>query len=231
MSGSTNIIQWNPGAVNQETDALYLADSQRAGGATDPSQFAAALANKAFYQWSTVLTALGTMMANKGYTISDANLANLINALSNIITNADLANSPALGAGTGTGPTAPNQSSADNSTHIANTNFVQTQVLGLNALIAALTAGTAHGVVGSGSYFKLPAWLGSFIIQFGIVSTPGSPTVGTLPIAFPNQFLSAHATAAATGGSSVSMFILSLSTFEVIATTMPTSVWWLAIGS
>lgn len=84
------MLQWNPGAVNQETDAAYLADSQRSGGATNPSVFASILANKLFYQCTTYLTALFTALANKGFTTSDASLATLTTACANFLTTADV---------------------------------------------------------------------------------------------------------------------------------------------
>jgi len=87
---TSNFIQWNPTAANQETDAAYLADSQRAGGASDPSIFDAALANKLFYQLSTGMSALMDMMAYKGFSVSDASLATLQAQLANILTTADL---------------------------------------------------------------------------------------------------------------------------------------------
>ena len=90
MAGTTNAIQWNPTQANQETDTTYLADSQRAGGATNPSEFDAKLANKLFYQLSTYVTALGQMLANKSFTNSDANVATLTAVMANILTTADL---------------------------------------------------------------------------------------------------------------------------------------------
>lgn len=87
---TTNLQQWNPTAVNQETDAQYTADSQRAGGATDPSVFLSLLANKAFYQWSTYLTALFAAFAAKGFTTSDSNLNTLTAVCSNFLTTADV---------------------------------------------------------------------------------------------------------------------------------------------
>ena len=86
----TNAQQWNPTAANQETDAAYTADAQRAGGASNPSEFNALLANKLFYQLSTYVTALGTMLANKGISNADTNLAALVAAMSNILTTADI---------------------------------------------------------------------------------------------------------------------------------------------
>jgi hypothetical protein len=87
---STNLLQWNPTAANQESDAAYTADSQRAGGATEPSVFRAVLANKAYYQWSTFLTALFTAFANKGFTTSDASLSTLTAQCANFLTTADV---------------------------------------------------------------------------------------------------------------------------------------------
>ncbi len=89
MAG-TNLIQWNPTAANQETDAEYLADSQRAGGATNPSLFDATLANKLFYQMSTYLTGLFTAFGNKGFATSDASLAALTAQCANFLTTADV---------------------------------------------------------------------------------------------------------------------------------------------
>lgn len=87
---TTNLQQWNPTAANQETDVEYTADSQRAGGATDPSVFEAALANKAFFQWSTYLAALFQAFAAKGFTTSDSNINTLAAQCANFLTTADL---------------------------------------------------------------------------------------------------------------------------------------------
>ena len=87
---STNMLQWNPTAANQENDAAYAADSQRAGGATNPSLFDATLANKLFYQCTTYLEALFTAFANKGFSTSDANLATLTTQCANFLTSADV---------------------------------------------------------------------------------------------------------------------------------------------
>jgi hypothetical protein len=90
MAGTTNLIPWNPTGANQETDAQYLADSQRASGAVDPEFFDATLANKAFYQWSTYLTALFQAFAAKGFTTSDSNLNTLASVCANFLTTADM---------------------------------------------------------------------------------------------------------------------------------------------
>lgn len=90
MAGTTNLQQWNPTAVNQESDAQYTADSQRSGGATDPSVFLSPLANKLFYQMSTYLTALFQAFAAKGFTTSDSNLNTLTATCANFLTSADV---------------------------------------------------------------------------------------------------------------------------------------------
>jgi hypothetical protein len=87
---STTLLQWNPTQANQESDATYLADSQRSGGATNPSLFASVLANKAFNQWSNYLFALFTAFANKGFGTSDANITTLISQCANFLTTADV---------------------------------------------------------------------------------------------------------------------------------------------
>jgi hypothetical protein len=51
--------------------------------------FEAALANKAFFQWSTYLTALFQAFANKGFTTSDSNLSTLTAQCANFLTTAD----------------------------------------------------------------------------------------------------------------------------------------------
>jgi hypothetical protein len=87
---STNFLVFNPNLANAEDDAQYTADAQRSGGATTNSIFASVLANKAFYQWSTFVTAFANMLAAKGYSTSDSNLGALATVLSNILTNADM---------------------------------------------------------------------------------------------------------------------------------------------
>lgn len=87
---TTNMLQWNPTASNQENDAAYLADSQRTGGATNPSVFQSVLANKLFYQVTTYLTALFTAFSNKGFSTSDLNLGTLTAQCANFLTTADV---------------------------------------------------------------------------------------------------------------------------------------------
>lgn len=90
MPGSTNFLQWNPTSANQENDAAYLADSLRSGGAPVDALLPSATFNKLVYQVSTCVTALMQMMANKGFTVADANLGTLTSVLANFITTADI---------------------------------------------------------------------------------------------------------------------------------------------
>lgn len=90
MAGSSNFQQWNPGAVNQENDAAYTADSLRSGGAPTDAILASRLFNKAAYQWSTFIAAFTASMALKGYVLSDVDLGNLTTVLANVLTVADI---------------------------------------------------------------------------------------------------------------------------------------------
>ncbi len=125
MAGSSNFQQWNPNSTNQETDSQYTSDSQRSGGAANPSTFASATANKLFYQLSTFVTAFATMMANKGYTLSDANLANLEAVLTNVITAVDLtAYAPKASPAFSGTPTVPTPAQGTTSQQIPNAYWV-----------------------------------------------------------------------------------------------------------
>jgi hypothetical protein len=89
MAGTTNAQQWNPAAINQETDVQYTADPQRTGGASDGTEFASILGNKVYYNLSTYVTALFTAFALKGFTTSDADIAVLTAQCANFLTTAD----------------------------------------------------------------------------------------------------------------------------------------------
>ncbi len=84
MSGSSNFQVWNPLAANQENDAAYAADAQRSGGATT-GLFPSITANKLFYQLSTMVAAIGAMLAAKGYTVADSDLVGLTATLENLL--------------------------------------------------------------------------------------------------------------------------------------------------
>jgi len=90
MAGTTNFIQFNPTAANQETDLAYSGDSQRQNGAINGQLFNDILANKAFYQWSTFITALANALVNKNYSPNDTDINTLESVLANIVTFNDL---------------------------------------------------------------------------------------------------------------------------------------------
>jgi|GEM_PF-4716454 len=90
MAGTTNFIQFNPTAANQETDSAYSGDSQRQNGAINGQLFNDILANKAFYQWSTFITALANALVNKNYSPNDTDINTLESVLANIVTFNDL---------------------------------------------------------------------------------------------------------------------------------------------
>jgi hypothetical protein len=85
---SNNFLQWNPAAVNQQTDGAYATDPMRTGGAVS-GIFPAELANKLFFQCTTMVSAFAEALSNKGYNMSDADISTLITALSNVLTKAD----------------------------------------------------------------------------------------------------------------------------------------------
>lgn len=89
MVAPTNFLQWNPDGNNQLTDGDYLSNTSRVNGAIT-GIFESPLANKIFYQTSTLVVALATTMVNKGYEMQDGNLSFLITALSNLLTRADI---------------------------------------------------------------------------------------------------------------------------------------------
>jgi len=97
MPGSSNLQQWNPGANNQATDAEWLLDVLRTGGAPLGALFPSKTGNKLFYQLSTFMAAFGESLAGKGYVVSDAVLADLIAVLDDIITRADVNSLLAVG--------------------------------------------------------------------------------------------------------------------------------------
>jgi len=82
---STNFLQWNPTEANQETDAEYTADTLRAGGATVDALFPSPLANKLFFQASTMAAAIAQFMVAQGISASDSNLATLADNISTAI--------------------------------------------------------------------------------------------------------------------------------------------------
>jgi len=89
MAGSNNFLQFDVNKNNIQSIADYVASTYRTGGVTSgvaPSS----IHNRLFYQLSTMVAALGTALANKGYTVSDDSIANLTTLLQSVIAvNAD----------------------------------------------------------------------------------------------------------------------------------------------
>ena len=95
MSITNTIIQWNPTGGNQESDAAYAADTQRSGGALAGQDLFYNTANKLWYQTSSMVAALAQALANKGIAtdgsnFDDASFANLVTAMSGIVTGRDI---------------------------------------------------------------------------------------------------------------------------------------------
>jgi hypothetical protein len=88
--GSTNFLPFNPTQANQLTDSAYLTDATRTGGAGVDAEWPSPSANKTLYQAAGGNYALMQMMANKGFTVLDTNLATLTAVLANILTTADI---------------------------------------------------------------------------------------------------------------------------------------------
>lgn len=89
MAGSSNFVQINPTAANQQTDLVFDGYSLTTGGIGVDATLPSAWLNKAYYQSSTFVAAFAQMMANKGYVVSDADLPTLEAVLANVVTNAD----------------------------------------------------------------------------------------------------------------------------------------------
>lgn len=136
---ATNFLQWNPNASNQESDLTYNGDSLRTGGAPVNAICPSAITNKAWYQWSTFITALAEALVAKGYSPNDGSanpataIANLQAVLANIMTQADMSIYAPLASPTFTGtPAAPTPTVGDNSTKLATTAFVQSSLQPFN---------------------------------------------------------------------------------------------------
>jgi hypothetical protein len=84
MPATTNLLQFNPGGLNQETDVQYAADSLRSGGAVDGAFFDAILANKLFYQLTTMMAAIAALGETYGISTSDVSLITLMASIQSI---------------------------------------------------------------------------------------------------------------------------------------------------
>ncbi len=81
---TTNFLVWDTALANMETDSVYSGDAIRTGGAVANDLLPSALANKAFYQWSTFVAAFCQMLVNKGVSTSDSNFNNLVSVLATV---------------------------------------------------------------------------------------------------------------------------------------------------
>lgn len=82
MSGSSNLLLFDPSLTNIESDTDYAADTQRTGGVVT-GQASGPLYNKQAAQASIVPYAMGNLLSTKGYTVSDSDPASFIIQLSN----------------------------------------------------------------------------------------------------------------------------------------------------
>ncbi|NHN33577.1 pectinesterase family protein [Paenibacillus agricola] len=77
---TSNFKVFNETMSNIENDVQYLADAQRVGGVV-PGVAPSALHNKLYRQVSIMVAALGQLSANRGFSVSDADLTALVAAL------------------------------------------------------------------------------------------------------------------------------------------------------
>lgn len=83
MPGSHNFQVFNPtNTANTDTDADYLAQTQRSGGLVAGIAITT-MHNKLYRQVSVMVTALAQFMANQGQVVSDSD----VNALTTAVTN------------------------------------------------------------------------------------------------------------------------------------------------
>jgi hypothetical protein len=87
---TTNFLPFNPSLINAEDDATYLADALRTGGAPVDALIPSPLFNKLMAQPSMFAAAFCEALVGKGISTSDANFTNLIAALANVLTTADV---------------------------------------------------------------------------------------------------------------------------------------------
>ena len=156
MAGTTNAQQWNPAAINQESDAAYTADSNREGGFGTDAIVPSPTLNKFMYNVSTYVAALGQMLANKGFTNSDASLSVLTAVMSNILTSADVL--PNL-VGVGFSPTPAFNAGVANGFEIPlNGNITASTIAGLSAGQLLTFVFTQDAIGG-----RTVAWPASFV--------------------------------------------------------------------
>jgi hypothetical protein len=88
MAGTTNFLQQNPGAANQENDATYAADPLTTGGVGVDDLLPSPWLNKIWFQCTTFICAIAYVIANwgSGFTITDTSLSVLKTNLTNFFT-------------------------------------------------------------------------------------------------------------------------------------------------
>lgn len=79
MAGSTNFVQINPTAANQQSDSTFDSYSLTTGGVGVDAILPSPWLNKAWFQSSTFVAALAAVIANfgPGYTITDTSISAL----------------------------------------------------------------------------------------------------------------------------------------------------------
>ena len=85
MAGSNNFLQWDSALNNMLSQGDYLANTTRSNGAT-AGIYPSNLHNKLMYQTTTFITAFGDMLADLGYTVSDADFSALKAVFGNLLT-------------------------------------------------------------------------------------------------------------------------------------------------
>ena len=90
MAGTTTVLRFDPNQTNCQTDAEYLADSNRADGFGTDAIWPSPLANKILSQSSNYLYSLFTAFAQKGFTTNDDNVPLLTAVCANFLTTADI---------------------------------------------------------------------------------------------------------------------------------------------
>lgn len=146
---STNFLQFDENQVNIMSDMDYANDTQRENGVI-PGIAPSALHNKLYYQTSTMAAAFGQYMSNRGFTVSDANFAALVDVIT-----ACFAGIPGAGWGS---RLSNNSTDSNNDIDIAagvwldaSASYTMTGGAMTKRLDAAWSAGTGNGGLFSGS--------------------------------------------------------------------------------
>lgn len=87
---SSNFLTWDSPQINIESDAQYVADSLRSNGAPTGAILPSPTFNKFALQTSIFAAAFCEMLANNGFSTSDANQATLAAVLDNIQLSSDV---------------------------------------------------------------------------------------------------------------------------------------------